>query len=141
MKRSSSRRPPEINRLFNTIRKHGLDTVPRIQLLMKWVDLDPADRTIINELRETATEEYKLQRLNPDPFRKTTPRENHHLNGVIQLGTIPHFDFPYGIEMEILKKHLLVAGMNGGGKTTSIRNLLIQILQLSTLYLTVFHQN
>ncbi len=96
---------------------------------MKWVDLDPADRTIINELRETATEEYKLQRLNPDPFRKTTPRENHHLNGAIQLGTIPHFDFPYGIEIDILKKHLFVAGLSGGGKTTFIRNLLLQILQ------------
>ena len=44
---------------------------------------------------------------------------------------MPHFDFPYGVNLQMLVKHLLILGQTGGGKTTVIKNLLLQILQLS----------
>ena len=131
MKTSRPRRPPSnISRLFETIRSHGLDTIPPIRDLMEWVQEDPRDRTIIQELKEAVIEEYELQRLAPDPFRRTAPREEHYLNGEIRLGEMPHFGFSYGINVGMLVKHLLILGMIGGGKTTVIKNLLQQILQL-----------
>ncbi len=81
-------------------------------------------------LLEKLADERKVQKLTPDPFRRTAPREEHHLSGAIQLGMMPHFGFPYEIELEMLVKHLLILGMIGGGKTTVIKNLLQQVLQL-----------
>ena len=66
----------------------------------------------------------------PDPFRRTAPREKHHLSGELKLGSMPHFDFPYEVNLQMLVKHLLILGQTGGGKTTVIKNLLLQILQL-----------
>jgi len=127
------RRTPSSNvsQLFKAIRFHGLDTLPRVHRLMKWVEQDPKDKDMIRLLREKLADERKVQKLTPDPFRCTAPREAHHLAGDIQLGTMPHFGFPYGINVEMLVKHLLVLGMIGGGKTTVIKNLLLQILQLA----------
>ena len=73
--------------------------------------------------------ERKIQKLTPDPFRRTAPREEHYFSGSIQLGTMPHFDFSYGLNLDALVTHLLILGATGGGKTTVIKNLLMQILQ------------
>ncbi|VGO15043.1 hypothetical protein PDESU_03623 [Pontiella desulfatans] len=98
---------------------------------MKWVEEDPRDQTVIRDLRETLLEEIKLQRLDPDPFRKTAPRDEVYLGGAIRLGVMPHHGFMYGIDIISLIRHLLVMGQTGGGKTTVIKNLLLQILQVA----------
>lgn len=131
MKKFSSHRPADISRLFKTIRIHGLDTLPRVHRLMKWVKQDPNNATLVSLLRDQIAKEQKEQQITPDPFRKIAPRESNHLDGVIRLGTMPHFGFPYGIDVEMVVKHLLILGMIGGGKTTVIKNLLQQILQLN----------
>ena len=97
---------------------------------MNWIEEDPRDQTIINELKEVLLDEIKLQRLAPDPFRKTATRDGSILDGGLKLGVMPHHEFPYGIKLEHLIWHLLVMGRTGGGKTTVIKNLLLQILQL-----------
>lgn len=97
---------------------------------MKWVKHDPNNETLVSLLRDQIAKEQKEQQITPDSFRQTAPREAHHLDGSIRLGMMPHFGFPYGIEPEMLVKHLLILGMIGGGKTTVIKNLLQQILQL-----------
>lgn len=130
MKKINSRRPVDISHMLNTIRDHGLNTLPRVHRLMKWVEQDPNNETLVSLLRDLIAKEQKAQHINPDPFRRTAPREDHHFAGEIELGTMPQFDFPYGINMEMLVKHLLVLGMIGGGKTTVIKNLLHQILQM-----------
>ena len=96
---------------------------------MKWVEQDPGNLTLLSLLRDKLDAERENQRLNPDPFRRTAPREEHHLNGSICLGKMPHFEFPYGLNLEALVTHLLILGITGGGKTTVIKNLLMQTLQ------------
>lgn len=78
--------PQNAARLFHTIREHGLDTLPRIRLLMNWVEVDPEDKTIINELYDTVNEEIRLQQSSPDPFRKTAPRAEDQFHGELNLG-------------------------------------------------------
>lgn len=129
MKQQNSR-PTSHSRLFTIIRHHGLDTVPRIKLLMDWIVEDPKDRTILNELWEVVEDEIKEQRKDPDPFRKTAPRDELILDGELRLGTIPHHNYPYGIDIRTLVTHLLLLGRTGGGKTTVIKNLLMQILRM-----------
>jgi len=97
---------------------------------MKWAETDPANPTLISLLRDKIAKEEELQRVNPDPFRRTAPREEHYLAGKIQLGTMPQLGFPYGIDPEMLVTHLLILGITGGGKTTVIKNLLKQVLEL-----------
>lgn len=97
---------------------------------MKWIEDDPKDQTILIELKEVLLEEIRLQRLLPDPFRKTAPRDSSILDGELKLGVIPHHEHTYGIMLPHLIWHLLVMGRTGGGKTTVIKNLLLQILQL-----------
>ncbi len=96
---------------------------------MKWAETDPANPTLISLLRDKIAKEEELQRVNPDPFRRTAPREEHYLAGKIQLGSIPQLGFPYGIDPEMLVTHLLILGITGGGKTTVIKNLLKQVLE------------
>ncbi|MGE4489419.1 MAG: DUF87 domain-containing protein [Kiritimatiellales bacterium] len=132
MKTNRSRLSPvNIPRLFQELRSHGLDTIPRIERLMNCLDQNSNSPVIIEYLQEEIKKEVQHQSRNPDSFRRTAPREDHHLSGGIELGTMPQFDFPYGINVEMLVKHLLILGMIGGGKTTVIKNLLQQILQLA----------
>lgn len=120
--------PPDVSRLFQTIREHGLETVPRIRTFMNWVEVDPGDQTIINELNETVEAEIKLQQSTPDPFRKTAPRNPDQFSGELDLGTIPHHGYSYHALIESIKRNWLTLGQIGGGKTTAILNALLQIL-------------
>ena len=120
---------PEIVRLFQTIREHGIDTVPRIKMLMNWVKLDPADKTIINELKESTEREITLQQSSPDPFRKTAPRDFKQFSGELNLGIIPHHGYSFSATIQSINKHWLILGTTGGGKSTIVRNALFQILQ------------
>lgn len=97
---------------------------------MNWIEDDPTDKTILYELQEYLRDEIEKQRRDPDPFRKTAPRDGLIMDGPLKLGTMPHHGFPYGIHIESLVRHLLVMGIIGGGKTTVIKNLLLQIFQL-----------
>lgn len=126
---SSSSLPQEVARLFQTIREHGLDTVPRIRMLMNWIEIDPADKTIINELRDSANGEIKRQQSTPDPFRKTAPRDPGQFQGELDLGNIPHHGHSFSAEIESINKHWLVLGITGGGKTTVVRNALFRVLR------------
>lgn len=121
--------PPDAVRLFNTIREHGLDTVPKIRLLMNWVEIDPTDKVIIDELKETVNDEIRLQQSNPDPFRKTAPRNPDQFSGELNLGIIPHHNHLFRSNIESIKRHWLVGGKTGGGKTTVILNALLQVLR------------
>jgi len=121
--------PLDAVRLFHVIREHGLDTVPRIRLLMNWVELDPADQMIIAELREAANSEIVRQQSTPDPFRKTAPRDEAQFCGQLNLGVIPHHGYLYQSNIESIKRHWFVGGRTGGGKTTVILGALMQVFQ------------
>ncbi len=96
---------------------------------MNWVELDPADKTIIKELNDCVNEEIRLQQVIPDPFRKTAPRDSNYFQGELDLGVIPHHGHSFSANIESINKHWLCLGKTGGGKTTLIRNALLQILQ------------
>jgi type IV secretory pathway VirB4 component len=96
--------------------------------MMKWIEVDTQNRTLIGLLKTALVKEFKLQRETPEPFRKTSPREDLYFSGALDLGIIPHHKFPYRVELESFKKHWLIAGTTGGGKTTLIKNIIIQTL-------------
>lgn len=96
---------------------------------MDWVEIDPTDTAIINELRETAFSEIRLQQNKPDPFRKTAPRDPDQFQGELNLGIIPHHGHAYNATIESINKNWLLLGKIGGGKTTLMRNALFKTLR------------
>ena len=115
--------------LFERIRHQGLDMVKGVHDLMEWVTEDPYDEDVFQELEERVAEEEEIQRLNPDPFRATTPRDTEVLKGEIEIGVIPQNGGRYGFSVESLREHVLCIGRPKGGKTTLIRSLLAWILE------------
>ena len=115
--------------LFDRIRRLGLDQIGDIRDLMEWLEEEPEDHLVVEELEERIAEEEAVQRLNPDPFRVTTPRDPKVLKGEIEIGTIPQNGGRYGLLVEALREHVLCIGRPKGGKTTWIRLVLAWILQ------------
>ena len=125
---SSEERTRRVDSLFDRIRRLGLDQDAIIQNLMDWIENDPDDHLVVQELEERIAEEESSQRLNPDPFRVTTPRDPKVLEGEIGIGTIPQNRGRYGLLVESLREHVLCIGRPIGGKTTLIRLILAWLL-------------
>lgn len=115
--------------LFNRIRDLGLDTVPAVAKRMAWLQRTPNDDLVLESLERRVAKEQDILRLHPDPLRRTTPRIPGVFRGSIPVGTIPQYGEGYSISPDTFEQLLVVAGKHGGGKTTTIKQSIVGLIE------------
>ena len=127
---SRLRPPVNVNLLRRRCRETGCDRDPWVAAALNFLMSNPNDPQMLEVVREALAACELQDTVSPDPFRATNPVSLENLRGTIGLGFIPPFGVPWMITPEMLMTHLLLTGRSGGGKTTIILLILIQLLKL-----------
>ncbi len=122
--------PVNVNFLQRRCHETGCDRDPWVAAALKCLKNNPNDPQMLEVVIEAFAACELADAVSPDPFRATNPVSIKDLQGTIGLGFVPPFGLPWMITPEMLTTHVLVTGRSGGGKTTIILLLLIQLLQL-----------
>ncbi len=127
--RAGRSREAKVRDLLNRSKRLGLDRDPHFRERMEWLQLDPEDTSLAEMMEEDIQEAEELQRISPDPVRRTLTYNPELLDGPCRLGVIPQNGFPYGLPPDQLQHHLLCMGRTGGGKTTAVTTILRYMLE------------
>ena len=107
----------------------GIAEQPDIKTALQQLSVNPQDGECIAHVRSRLRAAAIQEILNPEPFRRTNPTSANRVTGPILLGKIRHSGVPWGIRQDALTEHLICVGRTGGGKTTTIKKILREILK------------
>lgn len=109
---------------------HGLHRDPTTESLLRFLEHDNKDRSLIELVTERLAEADRIQLLTPEPFVATNPITSGDLPGSIGLGLIQPDGVPWCITPEMLTTHVLLTARSGGGKSNQVFLILGQLLEL-----------
>jgi hypothetical protein len=123
--------PYDTLELMLRARDTGLDRHLSFQRLFRVLNADSEDLEVGEMLVEQLSAAERLDRLEPDPLRRTSPLDVQTFAGDILLGVTRPFKVPYSIPRSQLTTHCLVTGITGGTKTNLILLIMCQLLQVA----------
>jgi energy-coupling factor transporter ATP-binding protein EcfA2 len=97
-----------------------------VQNMIHAIGLDD-DRELMDDAREYFGYNALGKLTSPIPFDKIPPGVD--ISGEIELGEASETKSPFGLDIEEMTQHVLLAGMSGSGKTTILYNMMNQLLQ------------
>jgi hypothetical protein len=108
----------------------GASKDPSIAKALSFLAMSPDDPQLLEFVAEELDRRMCLDLVDPDPFRPTNPTMQDELPGEIKLGFVPPNGIKWGVKLDDLCCHMLIAGRSGGGKSAMITLILMQILEL-----------
>lgn len=115
--------------LFRKAKYYGLEQNPKfIQLfrLYKTLPEDTGLYDLVVEYLDTAKSDDVYQ---PDAYRATSPYEQSQVAGEIILGRTSK-ELAFGLNIEDLKRHLIIVGASGSGKSSIMKLIAYQLLNM-----------
>ena len=106
---------------------------PAIQVGLASLKANPLDREALEFVTSTLDDFRQAQNMSPDPFRAEAPTRFDNVDGEIVLGLTSNGTV-YGIDRDVLCRHMLIAGASGSGKTSILKLLVVQLLNRSTIW-------
>jgi hypothetical protein len=125
-----------IEHFKDLIEFYGLQTDPLILSLFRNLMLNPADKKTVYQLSQRIKQhpEAIAKQLSGTPFY--TPLAQEEKDGDIEIGT-DEKNRPTYINISELKRHVIIAGSTGAGKTTLIRKIMLYLSQKGIKFLSL----
>jgi DNA-binding PadR family transcriptional regulator len=117
---------PSLKELADLVVHAEMDKDPYVIFLMRSLALD-YDENIVRDVLERIQPALIKKSLNPDPFAPNPTAKDVY--GNILIGKVKQTDASFGLNLDELGEHTLIAGRAGAGKTTLIYIMLIQLLK------------
>lgn len=117
--------------IIRRLRDLGLDKRGNTSLLIKWLQRNPSQTVIREELSNRIETEEQILLAKPDPYRAVALWTPDALDGPYGVGTVLQTGFPYGTNDRLLSEQTLIVGRGGGGKTTVAKTLLLNTKRAS----------
>jgi hypothetical protein len=118
-----------IQNLANSTNSSNDPLVKRALLMLRRF---PNNRALIDKyvkyVEKHLKAKQKVKELFPNPFEPNPT--NAAVDGELKLGNVRHSGASFGLNLDELNEHVLIAGRAGAGKTTLIYIILIQLLKL-----------
>jgi len=128
--KSQTKSIQNIEELFDLCRETGLNRNEIFAQAQEFLAFNPNDPLLQEFVAEPLAEFAAEQVFDPDPFRGTNPIVSDGVNGIIKLGFVEHTGVKYGINPDDLTTNTLIFGSAGGGKTSLVKLMLAQLLEL-----------
>ncbi len=97
-----------------------------VQTLLMAVGLDD-DKELADDAREFLAFKALGKLTSPDPFYPLPAGLD--VAGDIELGNVGNTEFSFGLNLDEMNQHILLAGRSGSGKTTLLYNMMNQLLK------------
>ncbi len=118
----------DISKLWTECGNRDLLNDPPTLTALGQLRVDPYNQSCLKFVHMKINAYDKQEALHPEPFRKTNPKTKNTVSGPIHLGIVNHSQVQYGIHSNSLPRHLLIAGITGGGKSTIISHIIKQLV-------------
>ena len=124
---ANRRKGVDHSQLWLDCARRGLSSKLLIKSALQQLSIDPYDfeckQFIDSQIHSMDVQDI----LNPDSFRRTNPCISGVVDGPIQMGTIQHSNLTWGISPAMLTQHMIVFGMNGMGKSVTLKTLVASL--------------
>ena len=124
--KQTTRKLPSLRELINLINFAEMERDPIVKKLISIVAVE-YDPDIVGDILERIQPALNHRMLNPDPFAPNP--KGTDVDGLIKIGWVKNTKAPFGLTLDELNQHTLIAGRAGSGKTTTIYLIMLQLLQ------------
>ncbi len=117
----------DINKLQDLVQLAGAADIldnANVQTMIHATALDD-DVELFNDVKEFFSYKALGKLTSPDPFY---PLPRCDVTGGIEVGMVGDTEFPFGLSLNEMTQHVLLAGRSGSGKTTLLYNVMNQLL-------------
>jgi hypothetical protein len=125
-KKQQSRKLPSLRNLINLVNFCEMEKDPVVRKLLAVVTVE-YDPDLVTDILERIQPALNLKMLNPDPFSPNP--KGGDVDGPVKIGKVKTTRAPFGLTLEELNQHTLIAGRAGSGKTTTIYLIAAQLIQ------------
>jgi hypothetical protein len=117
---------PSLKQLTDLVLYAEMERDPFVIRLLKNIAIKE-DELLVRQVLERIQPALMTKSLSPDPFAPNPKKSD--VDGLIKIGRVKKTGAPFGLTLEELNQHTLLAGRAGSGKTTILYLIALQLLQ------------